>query len=270
MVDGGQSTVRSSTQATPFAEVNALLGDLLARIRAVLGEKLVGLYLYGSLVTGDFDPEISDIDLLAATTVDIDEGEAAALKRMHDDIAAEYEEWDNRIEVQYLALEGLKTFRTRTSRMGNISPGEPFHVIEAGKDWLMNWYVVREKGIALYGPPPEAIIKPILKGEFIQAVADHAHAWRTWIKDTKGSRPYQGYAILTACRALYAYRHGEQVSKKRAAQWVAKELPEWADLVVSALRWRLEARHVKVADPEATFPQAERFVHNVSDLTSDE
>ena len=256
--------------ATEYDCVNRLLDDLLARIRSILGERLAGLYLYGSLVTGDFDLEISDIDLLAVTATDIDEGEAAALKRMHDDIAAEHKEWDNRIEVQYLALEGLETFRTRTTRMGNISPGEPFHVIGAGKDWLMNWYVVREKGVALYGPPPEAIIEPIQREEFIQAVVDHAHAWRVWIKDTKGSRPYQGYAILTACRALYTYRHGEQVSKKQAAQWVAKEFPEWAGLVLNALRWRSEARHVKVADPEATYPQAERFVHYVSDLMSDE
>ena len=33
--------------------------------------------------------------------------------------------------------------------MGIVSPGEPFHVVTAGKDWLMNWYDVREHAIVV-------------------------------------------------------------------------------------------------------------------------
>ena len=54
-------------QPTPYADVNAILADLLARVQAVLGENFVGMYLYGSLATGTFDPESSDIDFLVAT-----------------------------------------------------------------------------------------------------------------------------------------------------------------------------------------------------------
>jgi predicted nucleotidyltransferase len=255
--------------ATEYANVNQLLDDLLARIRAILGERLVGLYLYGSLVWGDFDMEISDIDLLAATTADITENEFVALERMHDDIAGVYEEWDDRIEVQYLSLAGLETFRSQTTRMGAISPGEPFHIVEAGEDWLMNWYLIREKGVALYGPSPRTIIKPIPKEEFVHAAVEHIKKWRAWITDTRHSRPYQSYAILTACRALYVYKNGEQVSKKRAAAWAETELPEWASLIASALKWRDEARTGKEVDHEATFPQAERFVHHVSNRLGD-
>ena len=256
-------------QVTQYEDVDKLLEKLLASMRAILGDKLVGLYLYGSLVSGDFDHDISDIDLLAATTEDIDDDEATALERMHNNIADEYKEWDNRIEVQYLSLAGLETFRTKATRIGNISPGEPFHIIEAGKDWLMNWYVVREKGVALYGPPPETIIKPILKEEFINTVVQRTKEWRSWISSTKDSRPAQSYAILTACRALYTYRNGEQVSKKQAAAWAARELPEWATLIQNALKWRAEARYAKETDPEATFPLAERFVSFVSDRIGD-
>ena len=52
---------------TPYEDVNEVLALLLARQRAILGEGLVGLYLYGSLATGDFDRESSDIDFVAAT-----------------------------------------------------------------------------------------------------------------------------------------------------------------------------------------------------------
>lgn len=248
-----------------YADVNQLLEDLLARMKGVLGEKLVGLYLYGSLVLGDFDHEISDIDMLAATAGDVTEDEAAALERMHEEFVREYEEWDNRIEVHYLSLEGLGTFRSKASKMGNISPGEPFHVIEAGKEWLMNWYIVREKGVVLYGPPPETIIPPISNEEFVQAAVEHNKGWREWIERTRHSRPAQGYAILTACRDLYTYRNGERATKKQAARWAERELPEWAWLIESALRWRAEARSEEEVDHEATYPLAERFVRFVSE-----
>src|SRR6185437_9796182 len=46
---------------TPYAEVNALLSMLLAQMQAILGERLVALYLCGSLSLGDFDPATSDV-----------------------------------------------------------------------------------------------------------------------------------------------------------------------------------------------------------------
>jgi predicted nucleotidyltransferase len=251
---------------TPYPDVNRLLDDLLSGIRAILGDKLVGLYLYGSLVWGDFDHDTSDIDLLAALTSDLNEQEAAALKAMHDDIARTYMAWDDRIEVQYLSLHGLKTFRTRSTPMAVISPGEPFHIIKADKEWLLNWYFVQDYGITLFGPSPRTFIDPISKDEFIRAVVHHAHQWPKWIPKTRHSRPYQSYAILTMCRSLYTYKHGQQVSKKQAAHWAQEELPQWATLIQSALEWRLAARLPDRVDHEATYPEARRFVHYISDL----
>ena len=52
---------------TPYPDIDALLSRLLDQMQRILDKKLAGLYLYGSLVTGDFDRESSDIDLLAVT-----------------------------------------------------------------------------------------------------------------------------------------------------------------------------------------------------------
>jgi predicted nucleotidyltransferase len=75
------------TDPTPCADINQLLELLLSGIQNILGAKLIGLYLYGSLVIGDFDPNISDIDLVAALSSDIDDKEFGALQKMHDDFA---------------------------------------------------------------------------------------------------------------------------------------------------------------------------------------
>ncbi|MBO0781443.1 MAG: DUF4111 domain-containing protein [Ktedonobacteraceae bacterium] len=251
------------TEPTPYAHINALLAQLLAGMRTILGPKLVGLYLYGSLVTGDFDHEQSDLDLLAATASDLDEKECNALKKMHQDFASQHKQWDDRVEVAYLSVAALRTFRTRVSNIGIISPGEPFHVKEAGKDWLLNWYIVREKGMVLAGPAPQQIIDPIARAEYLQVVRDHTQWWRDHVKQCH-HRKAQAYAILTLCRALYSLKTGEVASKKRAAEWVAQELPEWSTAIQDALAWRAAANDEHV-DHAATLPQTQRFVHAMID-----
>jgi predicted nucleotidyltransferase len=244
-------------------EVRDLLDTLQREIRLALGSNFVGLYLYGSLVTGDFDKALSDVDLLAVTSSDIDHTELARLEQMHRDLANLYREWDGRIEVQYLSVDALKTFRWRTSRMAVTSPGEPFHTKDAGKDWLLNWYIVREMGVALFGPPPETVIDQITKEEFVQAVVEYAQYLDDRVENMR-TRPGQAYSILSACRALYSWKTGEQISKKQAALWAEKELPEWAPLIENAIRWR-EAQRSDKEDSPATLQEAATFVHLVVD-----
>lgn len=246
------------TDPTPYADINELLELLLSGMQKILDEKLIGLYLYGSLVIGDFDPNISDIDLVAALSSEIDDKEFDELQKMHIDFANQHREWNDRIEVCYISLAALGTVKTRTSKIANISPGEPFHIRESIKEWLTDWYLIREKGITLFGPSPKTIIEPISKDEYIQAVRARAKARDEWIHDIH-NRKSQVYAVLTMCRALYALKYGEQVSKKKAASWAEKEFPEWASVIQNDLLWR-EAWRDENVDHAATIPEALRFV----------
>ncbi len=254
-------------QETPYADINRLLDSLLSRVRHVLQGKLVGLYLYGSLTTGDFDPDSSDIDLLAATSSDVSDTEFDALRAMHLDFARDNPEWEDRIDLAYLSARALRTFRSERSPIAVISPGEPFHMAEAGREWLMNWYAVRESGVALFGPPAAALIAPIAREEFAECVRDYAVDWGDRIKDVR-ERKLQGYAILTMCRALHMHRIGEQASKRQAALWAQGELPQWSGLIRNALAWR-EAWREQGVDHAATRAEAIRFVKWVRDQILD-
>jgi len=243
---------------TNAPSINDLLADLLARHQKALGDKLVGLYLHGSLVMGDFDPNLSDIDVLAALASGLTEAELDALRQMHRDFVAQHPQWNDRIEVAYLSLEALRTFKTQNSQIGIISPGEPLHFVDAGVEWLMNWYMVQEHGITLLGPPPETIIEPISRDEFVHVIKQHVSGWNEYVQHGK-HRGFQAYSILTMCRGLYTLSHGEQVSKIRAAEWAKQAIPEWADLIQKAIDWRLDYAQSGVID-EAALPETKRFV----------
>ncbi|MEK6256599.1 MAG: nucleotidyltransferase domain-containing protein, partial [Chloroflexota bacterium] len=64
-----------SITPTPYPKINALLLEILAVLRNVLGENLRGLYLYGSLVGGGFVEDVSDIDLFALLDLELNETE---------------------------------------------------------------------------------------------------------------------------------------------------------------------------------------------------
>ena len=246
---------------TNYPKADEVINILLSEIQSILGDKLVGLYLYGSLVWGDFDEDISDIDLLVAVKAPIDDEEFKRLQEMHNSFTEKFTEWDDRIEVQYLSLDALKTFKTKESEVVTISPGEPIEKRMVGKHWLMNWWMVREKGLTIFGPDPKTIIEPISKEEFIQTVKEHTENWNEWVKGMY-RKAAQAYAILTMCRAYYAFKNGDQVSKRQAAEWVKKEFPQYSKLIQDALVWRDTGKRDKHEDKE-NYPKTEEFVNFV-------
>jgi hypothetical protein len=203
---------------------------------------------------------VSDIDLLAAVTVAIDSVTAPALQAMHESIARRFPAWADRIEVQYASLEGLRTFKTQASTMANISPGEPFHLIQADIAWQINWYFVRDYGVVLFGPPASTIIAPISVAEFIDSIVNNVIRWQEYAPDHDDTRGHQAYVILTLCRALHTHVTGQQVSKLRAARWTAALLPQWSAVIENALLWRHDPNNKQVT---GTYPETITFAREI-------
>lgn len=258
----GAHPYTSPVPPTAHPAVDGLLDELVDGIRTALGPTLIGLYLGGSLAIDDFEPAVSDVDLLALLASDVDDAAYARLERMHREIAARRPDWDGRIEVRYASTAAIASTRSPApGEIVSISPGEPFHRRRLQVEWLIEWYLLREKSIALVGPPASTIVAPISRDEFVGNVVAHADSWLAWVH-TMRHRKGQAYAILCMCRALYAVRHGDQTSKRRAARWAQRELPEWAPLIADALAWRA-ARDETGVDHAATVPETVRFVHAV-------
>ena len=131
--------------------VRSVLEEVSTRLTETLGEQLVGLYVFGSLVTGDFDPAVSDLDLLAVLDRDLTESTFGSLDGMHAAVLDRHPEWADRLEPIYFTAAALGSFRGQRHPIAAISPGEPFNIKTAEEDWNPNWYVVRNNGVALAG-----------------------------------------------------------------------------------------------------------------------
>ena len=72
--------------ATPYSEINSVLTEWADGLKRLLGKKIVGLYLSGSLAYGDFVPERSDIDLQAVVQNPLTEDELRSVEQLHKDV----------------------------------------------------------------------------------------------------------------------------------------------------------------------------------------
>jgi hypothetical protein len=259
-----ETITRFSVQLTPYSDVNQILDEVQRGIVGLLGDELVGFYLYGSLTYDGYTAGVSDLDLLAALNGDLNPGLIPPLTRMHEEIVARHPEWADRIEVIYISKQALQTYKTQRSPIAVISPGEPLHFREeqAGDDWLMNWYLVLEHGQVISGPPAEEIIAQASMDEFIRSVREHARDWGLWIDHLTTSKS-RSYAVLTMCRTLYTDRNRTHVSKQVAADWVAKELPEFRGLIRDAVTLRVTPHEEAEASGKVTMAETKRFVATI-------
>ena len=234
--------MRAEELPATFAE------ELATGLRSALGPDLLAVYLYGSAISGGFDADVSDIDLLVVTERDLDDHAFARIEAFHERTIARHPVWYDRLELVYVGRGTLARFREGGS-LGVISPGEPFHIREGVELWLQNFYLVREAGVTLSGPDPTTTIPPIPWSEFIAATMRYADEVcdRSLFDATPGAR---AYAVLTICRTLATIRLNRPCSKQQGATWVRTRMPEWAWLIDAAERCRLSRGRTGFADEE--------------------
>jgi hypothetical protein len=254
-VDQGNRDHEPCEMARYDPALDQVLRPLVTDIRAVLGDDLIALYLYGSAVTGGFDAGVSDLDLVAITRRNVAEVDMSGLGRAHRKVVECDRAWADRLEIVYVARDTLSNGSGSQDQLAVIGPGEPFHLTGPASDWTQNWYLVRETGIALFGPSPSEVMPPISHAEFLAAVGRYLDYLRR--------QPSLAYAVLSACRAMRTIRTRRPCSKQEGAAWVRERMPEWAWLIDKALAWRLAGG--SVGFDEDTREAASRFVELLAD-----
>jgi hypothetical protein len=227
---------------TRHPAVDATLQELLEGARAVLGEQFFGMYLYGSLSSGDFDPATSDIDFVVVTEGTLAPERVAGLAALHQRLWAAGSHWAAHLEGAYLPRADLRRYDPAAPPAPAVNEGK-FYVGGFGSDWVIQRHVLREQGLVLAGPPPASLIDPVTPGAIRAAVSGVLREWWGPVVRVDPAflrrADYQAFAVLTMCRALYALEKGAIVSKPAAARWAAAVLPEqWRTLIEQAAAWQ--------------------------------
>jgi hypothetical protein len=234
----------------PPPPLDRILPALVDDLEATLGPDLVGGYLYGSAVSGGFDPALSDLDLVVVTERSVEEVGFDRFAGVIDRLGAREPEWAGRLDVTFIGTEALRTFRDGGRPFIEISHEDPLRLYRRAEDWLETWFLARDADRPIVGPRSADVFPPIDIEEFLHVLVDDVERYAAAIRDdwTDGKVAYR---VLTLCRLLRSLESRAICSKQEGAEWAVGRYPTWAPLILAA--W-----DVRAADGQRPFTPAER------------
>jgi len=226
----------------PYPELRDVLNMFVDEISAELRENLVGIYLVGSIASGDFDLD-SDVDFLVVTNTELTEANMKALQ----DIQIKIHGFDcypaKHLEGSYISISDLNDWSTVGQKKlyyfdnGSTAYEQSTH----DNQWHVRW-ILRERGITLVGQKPETILKSIPLNEMFSEIKTTMLQVMKLFED-EINRPLsffnskfgQSFAVLTYCRMLHILHTGTVQSKKAGVKWAKQFVePKWVNIIDQA------------------------------------
>ncbi|MFP4460572.1 MAG: aminoglycoside adenylyltransferase domain-containing protein [Thermotogota bacterium] len=194
--------------------------------KKILKERLIGLYLHGSLAMGCFHPKISDIDFLVVVNNTLSDKEKRALIQTLidlDDVKPA-----KGLEMSVLLLKETQHFTYPTPFILHYgeSHKERFikkgYLCENGKDpdLAAHITVLKNRGKLICGKAIEAVFSNVPKEDYLKALMYDMDDAQALINENPV------YFTLNICRTLCYLKEGKILSKVEGGHWGLINLPK--------------------------------------------
>jgi hypothetical protein len=221
-------------------DVDALMRAYAVLLHKALPGSVHGIYLYGSLALGGYEPGRSDIDFVTVLERRPDADEVKRMRAMHRRLRRDHP-LATRLDGIYLPL----------AELGKSNPElPPYPYCDAGAFWAsghwdanaVTWWAVKHRGITVAGPPPRAL--PFdASWDGVERAMGH-NLTVVWPREVGRRSAFARdadvqFAVLTLCRIHATLAQGAIVSKRAGAEHALASLPSrWHRLIEEAVRLR--------------------------------
>lgn len=228
--------------AHPYPKLREVLSTFVDEIKAELTGNLIGIYLVGSIASGDFELD-SDIDFLVVTNTELTETNIKSLQ----DIQIKIHDIDcypaKHLEGSYISISDLNNWSTvGQKKLFYFDNGST--IIEQSvhdNKWHVRW-ILRERGITLIGQKPKTLLQSIplneLSNEIKTTMLQEMKVFEDEINRPLSfwnSRFGQSFAVLIYCRLLHTLHTGTVQSKKAGVKWAKQFVePKWVKIIDQA------------------------------------
>lgn len=210
------------------SQVTELMDLYAGRLRGLLGDQLIGVYLTGSAVSGEFVPETSDVDVVVVTN-DLVIDRAADLTRLHESLMRDHP-WAHKIEADFAAFEQLRPTGIDGESMAWIpEAGLVIGPSHAASDDILG---VGAHGHAVLGPAPASVFPEVSLELFLAETKEYLLDLTTRPR-TRPNATDTDIAdwLANLARCLYRLDTGELGSKRLGLAWWSARDPGVQDLL---------------------------------------
>lgn len=205
--------------------------------RAILGERLTGFYVHGSIAFGCFSWETGDIDFLCVVDQPLTQAQKEALIRTLLDLSPDAP--PKGFEMSVVQQSVCRPFQHPTPFELHFSGAHKARA-EADlsaycrdmhgtdPDLAAHITVLHHTGIALYGPPIAEVFAAVPHACYLDSILGDASGAEAEI----ATNPV--YCTLNLCRVLAYLLEGRVLSKEQGGQWGLSHLPEEYHLLLQA------------------------------------
>lgn len=207
---------------------HALMDNIVQDYREVLGHKLVGVYVHGSIAFGCFRWEVSDVDFLAVVSQPLTHEEKLGLIRSL--LARTPDAPQKGFEMSVVLADVCRNFVYPTpfelhfsnawlERYAADADGMCRALVGTDPDLAGHFAVTKAVGVAWYGKPVEEVFAPVPRDALIASVMNDVEDSRESLLDNPP------YFILNLCRTIACKEEGLMLSKKGGGEWALENLP---------------------------------------------
>ena len=168
-----------------------VIDEYTAISREVIGEKLTGVYLHGSMVMGCFNPEKSDIDLLVVIENDLTD--LQKMEFMKQVVKLNGQSPAKGLEFSIVKREFCKPFVYPTPFELHFSSmhllwflDNPKNYVEnmkgEDKDLAAHFTIINKFGVVLYGKRIEHVLGIVAKKDYLDSIWSDVEAARKKIE----------------------------------------------------------------------------------------
>jgi hypothetical protein len=200
-------------------------------LRAVLGDALVSLYLYGAVAFPRPEGWALDVDFHVLVARPPTDDERDGLAGLHRRLAG-HPPYGGDLDGYYVLLDDAEASAPPRS-VGGVSPSTAGGLVPAPVDdaWALHRAaVLAGRSVLLAGRDPRDIVVAPTWPEL------HA-ALRSELAFAAGHPEHAAFGVLNACRIAYSARTGDVVvSKAAAADWGMASEPSWWPALEAGVR----------------------------------
>ena len=231
--------------------VQDVLDHFVAISQKIIGHRLTGVYLHGSMAMGCFHADKSDIDLIVIIEDDLTNQQKISL--MEEIIRLNRMAPAKGLELSFVKKEYCKPFVYPTPFELHFSPAHLQWFLDRPEDYVQkmkgedkdlaaHFTIINRYGVQLYGEAIADVFGEVPRKDYIDSIWYDIHNAAQEISDHPMS------VILNLCRALAYVRDDLVLSKARGGAWALTHVDKQYHPLILQAQYSYTSHHVMQMD----------------------